>query len=161
MNGQKRVNLLITEELKRVTGCEVVKANLADAPIPPYPYISFSILSTDTRKGTYSTADGQKKYIPLSQAWSFTVQGEDDDETLEIAMKARDWLEEAGRILLGDNRIVVQKAGPIQNRDTLLTVGYEYRKGFDVVLSMQSLVEETGREIIESAGIKEERKDGI
>ena len=156
MNGQKKVNLLITEGLKRVTGCEVVKANLAGAPIPPYPYISFSILSMDTRKGTYSMGDGQEKYIPLTQTWSCTVQGEDDDGTLEIAMKARDWLEEAGRILLGDGGVVVRKTGPIQNRDILLTVGYEYRKGFDVVLAMQNLVGETGREVIENASIKEE-----
>lgn len=156
MNGQKRVNLLITEGLKQVTGCEVVKANLAGAPIPPYPYISFSILSTETRKGTYSTVNGKKKYMPLTQTWSFTVQGEDDDETLEIAMKARDWLEEAGRLHLGDSRIVVQKAGPVQNRDSLLTVGYEYRKGFDAVLSMENIIEETEREVIEHANIKEE-----
>ena len=37
-----------------------------------------------------------------------------------------------------------------------LTVGYEYRKGFDVVLAMQNLVGETGREVIENASIKEE-----
>lgn len=92
----------------------------------------------------------------LTQTWSFTVQGDDDDETLEIAMKARDWLEEAGRILLGDNGIVVQKAGPIQNRDTLFTVGYEYRKGFDVVLAMQNQVKEADKEVIEYADIKKE-----
>lgn len=156
MNDQKRVNLLVTEELKRVTGCEVVKANIGGAPIPDYPYISFTILNTDTGKGTYSTVDGRKKYMLLTQTWSFTVQGEDDDQALETAMKARDWLEESGRLLLGDNRIVVQKVGAIQNRDTLLTVDYEYRKGFDVVLSMENLVEEAEREVIEYADIKEE-----
>lgn len=155
MIDQRKVNLCITEGLKQATGCEVVKANLAGAPVPEYPYISFTILNTETRKGTYSVMNNRERLIPLVQTWSFTVQGDDDDETLEAAMKARDWLEEAGRIALGDQGIVVQRAGQIQNRDTLLTVDYEYRKGFDAVLSIRNIVE-TDQEIIEHVNFKEE-----
>lgn len=158
MIEQKKINLLITEELKKVTGCEVVKSNLAGVPIPPYPYVSFSILHTETRKGTYSEGS-QVKYMPMTQTWSITVQGDDDDETMEIAMRARDWLEETGRLTLSNEGIVVQRVGTIQNRDTLLTVEYEYREGFDVVFSMQNRIEDKKLEVIEHADIKEIEKE--
>lgn len=154
MTNQKNINLVITEGLKAVTGCEVVKSNLAGVPIAPYPYLSFTILNTETRKGTYSGTG--KRFIPATQTWSFTVQGNDDDETLEKAMAARDWLEETGRQELYDHGIVVQSISAITSRDTLLTVDYEYRKGFDVVLSLINVVEIPERETINKAEIKKE-----
>lgn len=154
MIDQKSINLIIAEGLKTVTGCEVVKSNLAGAPIPSYPYISFSILNTETRKGTYSSEG--TRYLPLTQTWSLTVQGDDDDETMMIALKARDWLEEAGRLELGDHGIIVRSAGAVQNRDTLLTVAYEYRKGFDIVLSLMNEVQEPEIETIDNINIEEE-----
>lgn len=154
MIDQKKVNLIITKGIKAVTGCEVIKSNLAGAPIPPYPYISFTILRTETRKGTYSGKG--VRYMPLTQTWSFTVQGNDDDRTMDIAMKARDWLEETSRLELSDCGIIVQSVSAVQNRDTMLTVDYEYRKGFDAVLSMVNEVQESADETIEKANIEEE-----
>lgn len=150
MIDQESMNLLITSGLKSVTGCEVVKSNIANAPIPPYPYISFTIIRTETGKGTYSAVDGVR-YIPLRQTWSFTVQGNKDNETQRIALLAKDWLEEAGRIILNDGGIVVQSVGDISNRDTLLTVGYEFRKGFDAVFSMMNEIQGTAAETIDTA----------
>lgn len=154
MIEQTRINRVIAEGLKAVTGCEVVKANLTKAPIPPYPYISFSITQTETRRGTYSK--GEKCYMPLSQTWSITVQGENDDEALQKAMEARDWLEEVGRLELADQGIVVSRVGAIHNRDTLLTLEYEYRKGFDVVFSLMNVVDSERKEVIEQAEIRKE-----
>lgn len=144
----------MTEGLKAVTGCEIVKSSLAGAPVPPYPYISFTILNTDTGKGTYSE-DGMK-YIPMKQTWSFTVQGDEDDSALCVAMDAKDWLEETGRKYLNDNGIVVQSVGAITNRDSLLTVEYEYRKGFDAVLSVMNVIRGQEEETIDSVNIEKE-----
>lgn len=155
MIDQEKINILIADKLKEVTGCEVVKANMASAPIPPYPYLSFTVLNTDTKKGTYSAALGVK-FIPLTQSWSFTVQGDKDNETQLAAMKARDWLEETGRNYLNDNGIVVQGVGAITNRDTLLTIEFEYRKGFDAVLSIMNVVDGENEETIDSAEIEKE-----
>lgn len=154
MIDQKSINIIIAEGLKEVTGCEVVKSNLAGVPIPEYPYISFTILNTGTRKGTYS--GNGIRYMPLTQTWSITIQDNDDDRAMITAMKARDWLEETGRLELSDFGIIVQNVGNIQNRDTFLTVAYEYRKGFDAVLSMMNEVQEPEKETIEKANIKEE-----
>lgn len=155
MIDQESINIALAAGLKKATGCEVVKANVANARIPPYPYISFTVLSTDTKKGTYSHAGG-KRYIPLTQTWSFTVQGDKDNEAQLAAMRAKEWLEELGRNYLNDNGIVVQGVGMVTSRDTLLTVGYEYRKGFDAVLSLMSVAEGEDRETIDIAEIEEE-----
>ena len=104
MIDQESMNRLITSGLKSVTGCEVVKSNIANAPIPPYPYISFTIIRTETGKGTYSDANGTR-YIPLHQTWSFTIQGNKDNDAQHIALLAKDWLEEAGRIDLNDGGV--------------------------------------------------------
>lgn len=154
MINQKSINHMIVEGLKSETGCEVIKANISNAPIPSYPYISFSILNAVTKKGTYGV-DGNR-YIPLTQTWSFTVQDDDDDEAFIKAMTARDWLEEAGAALLNENGIVVQSVGAIQNRDTLLTVAYEYRKGFDVVFSLMNEIVGLETEAIEQINIEKE-----
>lgn len=155
MIDQKNINIIMARGLSDATGCEVVKSNLANARIPPYPYISFTVLNTDTKKGTYSVSGG-RQYMPLTQTWSLTVQGDDDNKTQLAAMKAKDWLEEAGRLYLDDHGIVVQDVGAITNRDTLLTIGYEYRKGFDTVLSIMNVVDVQGTETIEKAEMKKE-----
>ena len=155
MIDQKAINKLITKGLKEITGCEVVKANLAGAPIPDYPYISFTILNTNTRKGTYS--DGTAgKYIPARQTWSFSVQGSDDDETFRIGLLSKDWFEESGRRRLNDYGVVVESVGAITNRDTLLTVNYEYRKGFDVVLSLMNVIQVSEIEVIDQVDFEKE-----
>lgn len=157
MIEQIKINTIITEGLRRACGCEIVKSNTT-AKMPPYPYISFTILTTENQKGTYS---GQGvKTIPVKQTWSFTVQGHRDDEALETAMKARDWLEENGRLHLNDRGIVVQGIGAITGRDNMLTIEYEYRKGFDMVLSLVNRVELPETETIEQINIEEEISDG-
>ena len=155
MIDQEGLNGLVAKNLKAVTGCEVVKANLANAPVPPYPYISFSILRTATRKGSYSICDDGTHYMPATQVWSVTVQGKNDTETQNLALKARDWLEEVGSITLGDAKVVVRDVGDIVNRDTLLTINYEYRKGFDVTFALMNVLK-VDPEVIEKAEIKEE-----
>lgn len=152
MIEQKTINVIITEGLRGITGCEIVKSNLAGTPIPSYPYISFTILNSDTRKGTYSVGVSGR-YIPVKQNWSFTVQGKDDDEAFRIALLAKDWLEETGRRQLGDQDVIVESVGAITNRDTFLTVDYEYRKGFDVVLSLMNIIEDQEKETIEQIEI--------
>lgn len=155
MIDQENINKVIADKLREVTRCEVVKSNLASTPIPPYPYISFTITNTETRKGTYGVIDSQR-LLPLTQTWSLTVQSDEDNEAQIKAMEARDWLEESGRTYLNDHGIVVQSVGGIANRDTLLTLQYEYRKGFDVVLSLVNVIQKPDTETIEQAEIVKE-----
>ena len=112
--------------------CLVVMANQT-APMPSHPYMSYTVTTplTSDAKG-YSIAEDGTRYKPFVQVWSFTVQARDDVQALEIAMLAYDWFALAGNTYLSDNGIVAQRVGNIANRDNLLTIEYEYRRGFDV-----------------------------
>lgn len=151
MIDQRKINRAVADGLKELTGCEVVKSNRTGR-IPSYPYISFTITSADTDKGTYSVADGVK-YIPLKEVWSITVQGKDDNEVMHLALLAKDWFEEQGRLYLKDNGIIPLTTTAVSDRDNFLTIEYEYRKGFDVQLSFTNIIVEAdgddGTDVIE------------
>jgi hypothetical protein len=112
--------------------CPVARANQT-APMPSYPYISFTIPNplVSSQDG-YSVMDDGTRCKQMVQTWSFTVQGDDEDTVQEIALLAYDWFSLTGNTFLSDNNIVAQRVGNITNRDNLLTIEYEYRRGFDV-----------------------------
>lgn len=144
MIDQKKINNLICALIKEETGVEVVKSN-STANKPAYPYISFTLTNIGVKKGTYSK-DGVL-YKPLVETISYTVQSDDDNEALNIAMQLHDFFEQDHNLGLNDNGIVVQEVGGISNRDNMLTIEYEYRKGFDVVLSLVNVLEDTAAEV--------------
>lgn len=112
--------------------CPVIMANQT-VPTPEYPYIAYTITTpvvADMRG--YSIAEDGTRYKPLVQIWSFTAQSSDDEEAFNVTMEAYDWFALSGNTLLSDNKIVVQRVGVVTNRDNLLSIGYEYRRGFDV-----------------------------
>lgn len=112
--------------------CPVVMANQT-APIPAYPYISYTITTavSSNQKGYSIAADGTR-YKELVQTWSFTAQSDDDVEAAQVAMLAYDWFALAGHTNMKENGIVAQRVGSITNRDNFITIEYEYRQGFDV-----------------------------
>ena len=138
--NQATIQQVILSKLEQYTGCTCVPSNTTKQ-MPAYPYISFSVINTRTRKGTYNKVDNVT-YMPMSQVWSFTVQSDNDTEALEKAMNICDFFAEAKRIELEDNGIVVADVGQIVPRDNLLTIEYEYRKGLDVTLSLTNVIED-------------------
>lgn len=139
--------------------CPVIMANQT-APIPEYPYIAYTVTTPiqSNMKG-YSVADDGTRYKELVQTWSFTVQSGDADESSNVVMLAYDWFALTGRIYLTDNGIVVQRVGNIGNRDNLLSIEYEYRRGFDVDFLLISKLSKEDCETagyIETADIKSE-----
>ena len=135
--------------LEEYTGCPAVPANTTKK-MPDYPYISFSVINTDTKKGTYSVY-GNTKAMQLNFKYSFTVQSDDDTEAIMIAMKVKDFFEEAKRLELADNDIIVADVGSITPRDNLITIEYEYRKGLDVTLRLVNVISDTNEDTIDSA----------
>lgn len=112
--------------------CPVIMANQT-APIPPYPYISYTV-TTPVRadmKG-YSIDSKGTRYKSLVQTWSFTANSDDDSQSNAVAMLAYDYFALSGNTYLSDNNIIAQRVQSITSRDNLLTIDYEYRKGFDV-----------------------------
>lgn len=139
--------------------CPVIMANQA-VPTPQYPYLSYTVTTpvVSNTKG-YSVAEDGTRYKPLVQIWSFTVQSGDDIEAMNIALEAYDWFALSGNTYLSDNRIVAQRVGNITNRDNLLSIEYEYRRGFDVEFLLMREISKTDSEqsgYIESAPITHE-----
>lgn len=135
--------------LEEYTGCTAVPANTTKN-MPAYPYISFTMINADTKKGTYSVYEDVKA-IPEKLKYSFTAQSDDDTEALIVAMKVKDFFEEAKRQELADNDIIVADVGAITPRDNMLTIEYEYRKGLDVTLSLVNIISDTITETIDTA----------
>lgn len=137
--------------LEEYTGCTVVPSNTTKQ-IPPYPYISYTLTDANTRKGTYSAYTYVKKVdgeeipttiltMPLKLKYSLTVQSESDINAFMIALQIKDFFEEAKRQELADNGVIVADVGGITPRDNMLTIEYEYRKGLDVTLSLNNVLE--------------------
>ena len=66
---------------------------------------------------------------------------------------AHDFFSKSGVIWLKDNGIVIEKVGEVTPRDTLITVDYEHRQGFDVQLGIMNTQEYSEDDVIESAEI--------
>lgn len=141
--------------LEKYTGCVCVPSNTTN-PMPAYPYISFNVINTSTKKGTYAEATVEKDgvqtnvlYMQMLQVLSFTAQSDDDVEAMEKAMLISDFFAEAGRQALEDNDIIVADIGAITPRDNLLTIEYEYRKGLDITLRFNNVIADTTTDTIE------------
>lgn len=138
-------------KLEDYAGCVCVPSNTTKQ-MPAYPYISFTVINTAQKKGTYSKTE-DVLYKPVLQKWSFTVQSDDDAEAQEKALLISDFFEEVGRLYLADHNIVVADVGAITPRDNLLTIEYEYRKGLDVTLRLNNVINDTTAEVIETVTI--------
>lgn len=117
------------------------------APIPAYPYVSYTVTQpiVSDNKG-YSIEANGTRHKSLVQVWSFTVQSDDDEEALNIAMLAYDWFSLIGNTYLYDRDIVVQSVGNVTNRDNLLSIEYEYRRGFDVYFDLSHQINKADAE---------------
>ena len=124
---------IVAKGLKEYLGCEVIRTNQNKKP-PQYPYVSYTITTlASANNGTYEEYDNGICRKMVKQTWSITAQSNDPSESEALALKAREWLDYAGRVYLKDNDVVVQSLTDITNRDNILTVEYEYKNGFDVV----------------------------
>lgn len=155
--------IVIVENLKAylnndIRPCEVVRQNQV-AKIPPYPYVSYTMTTPlDGMRGTYSKAKDGTLYRTMSQTWSFTVQSDDQDESLQIAMKIYDYFTAAGLTKLSDNGISVIRVRDITTRDNLISIQYEYRNGLDVTFGLLYLIapdSDMEKNVIETIQFKE------
>ena len=129
----KQNESVIVNGLQEYLGCPVILAN-QHSPAPKYPYVSFTnIAPIKANNGTFCTNFDGHYHKAVKQTWSFTVQSDNDSECSEIVSKAFDWFSLVGIDYLSDNQIYVERLEDIRNRDNLITIQYEYRRGFDVV----------------------------
>lgn len=154
MIDQKKIESIIVNGLQDYLGCPVILAN-QHSPAPSYPYVSFTVTSLKTaNNGTYGTEYDGVFYKHFKQKWSFTVQSDDDNQCSEITLKAYDWFSLVAVTILSDTEIYIERLEDISNRDNLITIQYEYRRGFDVTLVVMDVIEHEF-ETIETVGLGE------
>lgn len=133
----------IVKGLSDYLQCPVIRANQT-AEMPPYPFVSYTITTlVGQNNGTYGEYEDGIYRKPVTQTWSISALSSDNEESVTLAVKAREWLDHIGTTFLSDNNVIVQSVGNITNRDNILTVEYEYKNGFDIVLSMFDEIGET------------------
>lgn len=131
MIDYENMRIAICKGLKEYLGCPVIRSNQNESP-PKYPYLSYTITTLlSENNGTYGEYEDGSKRKPFTQTWSITALSDNNSESVTLAVKAREWLDQIGSLYLSDNNVIVQTIGNITNRDTFLTTEYEYRNGFD------------------------------
>ncbi len=121
----------VASGLKKYLNCPVIRSNQT-AKLPKYPFVTFTITTpASENRGTYGEYDDDTARKPCIQTWSITAHSDNYAESLELANKARTWLDYSGVGYLNDNGVIVQSVGQIADRSNLLTVGYQYSQGFD------------------------------
>lgn len=168
MIDYENLRTTVVKGLNKYLNCIVVRSN-QDAELPPYPFISYTIITPMSEyKGTYGVYDDGVLRKPVTTTWSITALSDDSMESVKLANKAREWLDCAGTTYLSDNGVIVQSVGSVTNRDNVISVGYEYKNGFDCVFSCFDEVKLLDEETIETVSMEtdwakrlEARIDGV
>lgn len=159
MIAYDKIRPAIVRGLADYLGVQIIRGNQS-AEAPRYPYGTYNITTiAGANNGTRQQhADGIDRLMVRS-IWSFSFLSADYDESIILAVKAREWFEHTGRNWLAEHGVVAQSTTDITNRDNILTVEYERKNGFDVVFyvydEVQNLAETNG--YIEGADITPER----
>lgn len=153
----KHIRTTIAKGLKDYVQCWVIRGNQT-GEMPAFPFIAYNITTpTSENKGTYGVYEDGTARKSVTLTISVTAHSDDYDEAVEIASKAREWLDYVGTVYLSDNDIVVQSVGTVTDRSNILTTEYMYSQGFDCVLWAYDEVgaEQTGEGEIKTAKIGE------
>ena len=136
---------------------------------PERPYLIFSFTSPYVPEGVNATEktelvshpepewDHDIKYSRISNdtmSCSFTVNGQNPDQTINIGLLAQEWFKFTGLDYLKSKGLVVVECMELQNRDTYAVDNWERRQGFDVIFRVLGEIERTVK-TIESVDISE------
>ena len=145
MIDYENIRKTVVKGLKEHLECPVIRSNQNAEP-PVYPFISYTITMLQSENnGTWQEYEQGIDRQAVTQTWSITALSDDNNESVLLANKARTWLTRLGKLYLNDNKVIVQSAGNITNRDNILTSEYEYKNGFDVVFWLYDEVVNTTR----------------
>lgn len=145
----------IVTGLKDYLKCPVIRSNQNATP-PKYPFISYTVtMPMSENNGTYEEYEDGTKRKAVTQTWSISALSDDNTESVTLACKAREWLDCYGTTYLNDNDVIIQSVGSVTNRDNIITIEYEYKNGFDIVIYLFDTVGSTAENdgIIESVVI--------
>lgn len=128
-----------------------------NTPLPPYPFVAFSITSDYMR----TLDDGNLQNVPqlvdlketlssnVEITFSFNAYSMNSLEAKNLVKKVHDYFRFVGYQYLSDNGIIVVDVGNVQNRDLLEVDQYERREGFDVRIRTLDTIERITPEILD------------
>ncbi|MGM0806520.1 MAG: phage neck terminator protein [Bacillota bacterium] len=147
----------IIAQIKKDTGIQIVKGNTKNE-IPPLPYGIYNVTSPFIKglgQGaiTRYTTDGIS-YEKRTEQYKFTISfsffAEDNETTIDRAIKVRQWFLFLGSNFISDRNMAVVRAGNIENRTTFIVDDYEYKHGFDVQFRATEEIIKPMTELIET-----------
>ena len=140
MIDYEKPRTVVVKGLKTYVNCPVIRKNQAQEP-PAYDYLAYTITTlAGENKGTYGKYEDGTQRKSFTQIWSISAHSDNDSRSVLLASQAREWLDNVGTTYLNENGVIVQSVGSITNRDNILTIGYEYTKGFDVVFVIEDVI---------------------
>lgn len=127
-----------------------------NTPLPPYPFVAFSITSDYMRTLDDGNVQNVPQLVDLKETlssnveitFSFNAYSLNSLEAKNLAKKVHDYFRFVGYQYLADNGIIVVDVGNVQNRDLLEVDQYERREGFDVRIRTLDTIERTTPEIV-------------
>ena len=158
MIDYKNLRVVVVTGLKDYLGCLVTRSNQNIKP-PAYPYVSYSIITPmSENNGTYGEYEDGIARKPVTITFSFTAISDDNEESLMLANKAKEYLDYVGTVHLNDNGVIVQSTTNVTNRDNFITTEYQYRNGFDCVFWSYDEIDKSdfGQETIETVDFVED-----
>ena len=133
MIDYKNMREAVAQGLNAYLGIPVIRGNQAE-PAPDKPYGTYNITTlAGKNNGTWQQHDDGIDRLMVKSIWSLSFLADGWEESVNHAIKAREWFEHSGRSYLADRGITVQSTTDVTNRDNILTVDYERKNGFDVV----------------------------
>lgn len=120
----------IESGLKQYLLCPVIKGNQVNKP-PRFPYIVYNIITLAENKGTWQEHNDLVDRKQAVMTISFSSHSDVYRDSLELSIKAREWLELVGTTYLNGRGIIVQSVSDIHDRSNFATIEYMYSYGFD------------------------------
>ena len=155
MIDYKNIRETVCRGLKEYLGVPVIRNNQNRDP-PNYPYVSYTVTAfASANKGTYGEYEDGIDRKSVKQTWSITAQSDNNDESVDLANMAREWLEHAGRLYLSEHKVITEQVTNITNRDNIITINYEYKNGFDVVFVLFDEIQKPDNGYIETVELNQ------
>lgn len=128
--------------------------------MPKYPFITYTVTSPYLRLGQDEEYTEQvnstyqnRHVLHYERVFSFTIASKDDDEAMDLCMKAMRYFRNDGVLALKDKNIAIVEITNATARDNFITIDYERRYGFDVRIRLADEEIRETEDIIETINL--------
>lgn len=128
--------------------------------MPKYPFVTYTVTSPYLRLGQNEeyTEEVNSTYqnrhvLHYERVFSFTIVSKDEDEAMDLCVKAIRYFSNDGVLELKDKNIVIVEITNVAARDNFITIDYDHRYGFDVRIRLADEEVRETEEIIEKVNL--------